>query len=126
MKPETQEWIEKAEGDFKVARREIQTADPVYEAVCFHAQQCAEKYLKALLEEQIIVFRKTHDLVELIDLSGGQLPELDPLRTKLAHLSMFGIATRYPGVQADQHAADEALKTAAATRAVVRTKFGLP
>jgi HEPN domain-containing protein len=126
MKPETQEWIEKAEGDFKVARREIQTADPVYEAVCFHAQQCAEKYLKALLEEQIIVFRKTHDLVELIDLSGGQLPELDPLRTKLAHLSMFGIATRYPGVQADQHAADEALTTAAATRTVVRTKFGLP
>jgi HEPN domain-containing protein len=71
MKPETQEWIEKAEGDFKVARREIQTTDPVYEAVCFHAQQCAEKYLKALLEEQILVFRKTHDLVELIDLSGG-------------------------------------------------------
>jgi HEPN domain-containing protein len=126
MKPETQEWIEKAEGDFKVARREIQTADPVYEAVCFHAQQCAEKYLKALLEEQILVFRKTHDLVELIDLSGGQLPELDPLRTKLAHLSMFGIATRYPGVQADQHAADEALKTAEETRTVVRTKLGLP
>ena len=126
MKPETQEWIEKAEGDVKVARRESQTADPVYDAVCFHAQQCAEKYLKALLEEQIIVFRKTHDLVELIDLSGGQLPELDPLRTKLAHLSMFGIATRYPGVQADQHAADAALKTAAETRTVVRTKFGLP
>ena len=126
MKPETQEWIEKAEGDVKVAQRESQTADPVYDAVCFHAQQCAEKYLKALLEEQILVFRKTHDLVELMDLSGGQLSELDPLRTKLAHLSMFGIATRYPGVQADHHAADEALKTAAETRPVVRTKFGLP
>ena len=30
MKLETQEWIEKAEGDLKVARRERQTADPVY------------------------------------------------------------------------------------------------
>jgi HEPN domain-containing protein len=97
----------------------------VWDGICFHAQQCAEKYLKALLEEQIIVFHKTHDLVELIDLSGGQLPELDPLRTQLAHLSMFGIVTRYPGVQATQQAADEALQTAEAVRTVVRLKLGL-
>jgi len=58
MKPETQEWIEKAEGDLKVARRETQTADPVYDAVCFHAQQCAEKYLKAVLEEHNISGRR--------------------------------------------------------------------
>lgn len=126
MKPETQEWVEKAEGDFKVARRESQTADPVHEAVCFHAQQCAEKYLKAWLEEQTLAFRKTHDLVELIDLSSGQIPELAPLRTKLAHLSTFGIATRYPGVQADQLAANEALKTAEETRSILRLKLGLP
>jgi HEPN domain-containing protein len=42
MKLETQEWVEKADGDLKVARREVQTTDPVYDAVCFHAQQCAE------------------------------------------------------------------------------------
>ena len=30
MKLETQEWIEKAEGDLKVAHRESQTVDPVY------------------------------------------------------------------------------------------------
>ena len=29
MKLETQEWIDKAEGDWKVARREIQATDPV-------------------------------------------------------------------------------------------------
>ena len=50
MKPETQEWIDKAEGDRKVARREIQTADPVWNVVCFLAQQCAEKYLWQILE----------------------------------------------------------------------------
>jgi hypothetical protein len=43
MKPETQEWVEKAEGDLKVARREGQTADPVYDAVCFHAQLMCRK-----------------------------------------------------------------------------------
>jgi HEPN domain-containing protein len=60
MKPETQEWIEKAEADLKVARREGQTADPVHDAVCFHAQQCAEKYLKAWLEEHNIAFPRIH------------------------------------------------------------------
>jgi HEPN domain-containing protein len=125
MKKRTVEWITKAEGDWSMAQRERQAADPVWDGVCFHVQQRAEKYLKALLEEQIIVFRKTHDLIELVDLSGGQLPELDSLRTKLAHLSMFGIATRYPGIQATPQAADEALQTAEAVRRVVRPKLGL-
>jgi HEPN domain-containing protein len=52
MKPETLEWVEKAEGDWKVAQREIGSTDPVHNVVCFLAQQCSEKYLKAFLEEQ--------------------------------------------------------------------------
>jgi len=126
MKPETQEWIEKAEGDLKVARREAQTTDPVYDAVCFHAQQCAEKYLKALLEEHVVTFPRIHDLVVLLDLGGGLIPELDPLKPRLAHLSVFGIASRYPGVRADRQAAEEAITTAEEVRTVVRVKFGLP
>jgi HEPN domain-containing protein len=125
MKPETREWIEKAEGDLKVARREGQTVDPVYDAVCFHAQQCAEKYLKALLEEHNVVFPRIHDLIALLNLSGGLIPELDPLKPRLAHLSVFGIASRYPGVRADRQAAEEALMTAEDMRTVVRAKFGL-
>jgi HEPN domain-containing protein len=126
MKPETQEWVDKAEGDLRVARRELQTSDPVCDAVCFHAQQCAEKYLKAVLEEHTIVFPKIHDLVVLLDLSGGLIPELDPLRQQLAHLSVFGIASRYPGARADRQAAEEATKTAEEVRTVVRPKLGLP
>jgi HEPN domain-containing protein len=50
MKPLTSEWVEKAEGDFATAKREIRVRKtPNFDAVCFHAQQCAEKYLKALL-----------------------------------------------------------------------------
>ena len=126
MKPETREWLEKAEGDLKVARREAQTTDPVYDAVCFHAQQCAEKYLKALLEEHNVIFPRIHDLVALLNLSGGLIPELDPLKPRLAHLSVFGIASRYPGVKADRQVAEEAMTTVEEVRAVVRTKFGLP
>jgi HEPN domain-containing protein len=69
MKPLTQEWVEKAEGDFATAERELKVRkNPNYDAVCFHAQQCVEKYLKARLQEEGIIFRKTHDLGALIRL----------------------------------------------------------
>ena len=127
MKPITSEWVAKAEGDFATAVRELNApSDPNYDAVCFHAQQCAEKYLKAWLEEHNTAFPRMHDLVALLNLCGGLLPELDPLKPRLAHLSVFGIASRYPGVRADQQAGEEALTTAEEVRTVVRAKFGLP
>jgi HEPN domain-containing protein len=124
MKLETQEWMSKAEGDWKVAQREAQAADPVWNVVCFLAQQCAEKYLKAFLEEHNVPFRKIHDLVVLVNSSGGLLPELDALRQPLSYLSTFGIASRYPGVQADRPAAESAIKTAEEVRTVVSAKLG--
>jgi HEPN domain-containing protein len=55
MRPETAEWVEKAEGDFRTAGREKNSAEhPNYDAACFHAQQCAEKYLKARLVDILI------------------------------------------------------------------------
>lgn len=126
MKPETMEWIDKAEGDWKVAHREMRAADPVWNVVSFLAQQCAEKYLKAFLEEHNIAFGKIHDLVVLLNSSGGLLPELNSQRQFLAHLGTFGIATRYPGAQADRQAAEDSMKTAENVRTVVRAKFQLP
>lgn len=126
MKPETMEWIDKAEGDWKVAQREMRAADPVWNVASFLAQQCAEKYFKAFLEEHNITFGKTHDLVVLLNSSGGLLPELNSQRQSLAHLSTFGIATRYPGAQADRRATEDSMKTAANVRTVVRVKLQLP
>jgi HEPN domain-containing protein len=125
MKQRTREWIEKAEGDWKMAQREVRAADPVWDGVCFHAQQCAEKYLKAFLEEHQIAFEKTHDLAVLLNLSGELFPELHSIRTELASLSTFGVAARYPGVQADRQAAEDAMRTAQEVRDAARTKFGL-
>ena len=126
MKPETMEWIDKAEGDWKVAEREMRVVDPVWNVASFLAQQCAEKYLKAFLEEHNIAFGKTHDLVVLLNSSGGLLPELNSQRQSLAHLSTFGIATRYPGAQADRGATEDSMKTAENVRTVVRAKLQLP
>jgi len=61
MRPLTVEWIEKAEGDFATARRELRVQHkPNFDAVCFHAQQTVEKYLKAFLIEGDVAFPKTH------------------------------------------------------------------
>ena len=69
MTPITAEWVDKAEGDLRTAKREILVTDaPNYDAVCFHAQQCAEKYLKAWLVDAAISFPRTHDLGALLNL----------------------------------------------------------
>lgn len=63
MKPIAAEWVAKAEGDYATARRELRARkQPNFDAVCFHAQQCAEKYLKGLLQEQRLVIPRTHNL----------------------------------------------------------------
>jgi HEPN domain-containing protein len=80
MNPLTQEWVDKAESDFRTATREIQvTQDPSYDGVCFHAQQCVEKYLKGYLQEISIAFPKTQDLVVLLDLSVPTEPPVEPI-----------------------------------------------
>lgn len=60
-----------------------------YDGICFHAQQCAEKYLKARLYEADIKFSKIHDLVALLD----QILLIEPMweffREDLAYLSDF-------------------------------------
>ena len=60
------EWIVKAEADFHTASRERAVEEwPNYDAVCFHAQQCVEKYMKAILIAKEVTPPRTHDLVEL-------------------------------------------------------------
>jgi HEPN domain-containing protein/predicted nucleotidyltransferase len=126
MKPETQEWVTLAEGDWMAAQWQSQAPSPVPHVICFLAQQCAEKYLKAFLEEHNIPFPRTHNLVELLNLSGGLLPELDPLRAALDELSRHGVLPRYPGTPLTPQQVADALRTAEQVRTVIRAKLGLP
>ncbi|MGW8256832.1 MAG: HEPN domain-containing protein [Thermoguttaceae bacterium] len=76
MNPLALQWIVKAEGDFTSAQREYRARkNPNYDSACFHAQQCVEKYLKAVLQDREIPFRKTHDLNLLFDLLLPDIPE---------------------------------------------------
>ena len=69
MNEEVDQWISKAEGDFGVASREIKVAaDNSFDAVCFHAQQCIEKLMKAVLVQYGCTPPRTHGLIELDEL----------------------------------------------------------
>ena len=75
MTPLTQEWVDKAEEDWNAAQTLSRARNhPGYSAACFHTQQCAEKYLKARLQEANIVFSKTHNLIFLHNLVSSVEP----------------------------------------------------
>lgn len=120
MQPLTSEWIQKAEGDLATARRELRARTaPNYDAACFHAQQCAEKYLKALLQEAVTPFGKTHNLSLLLDLLKDHYPALELIRPTLAMLSAYAVEYRYPGESADKTVARQAVKMAEEVKQLV-------
>lgn len=121
MKRITREWIDKAEGDFATAQRELQVQQmPNYDAVCFHAQQCIEKYLKACLQEANIGFTKTHDLSALLELFLPVQPEWATLRPTLDALTAYATEFRYPGALANQAIASRAFQECDTVRQVIR------
>ncbi len=94
---EVARWMEKAEQDFLAAERLVASSDEgLTGIVCFHAQQCAEKYLKALLVYQGVAFPKTHDLRLLLDLIPPAVP-LGLRREQVIPLNRYVIEGRYPG-----------------------------
>jgi HEPN domain-containing protein len=126
MKPETAEWVAKAEGDFRTARREQLAAEwPNYDAACFHAQQCAEKYLKAFLIEANIPFPKVHDLEALLNLALSTEPAWEELREGLRQLTDLAVEVRYPGLNVDAEDATLAVSVAASISSSVRAALGI-
>ena len=98
---------------------------PSYDAAVFHAQQCAEKYLKARLDEANIDFSRTHDLLVLHQLVLAAEPDWRSLRTPLAFLNPFAVAYRYPGVAAAKTDAKEAIAYCREVRGVIRRGLGM-
>jgi len=125
MKPLTREWVEKAEADRRTAQREFSApADPNYDDACFHTQQCAEKYLKAYLQETETAFPRTHHLGSLLDLAVRSDPGLEPLRSGLTQVSSLAVGTRYPGFTADSELANRAIGICRDVRQTLRGCLG--
>jgi len=91
-----QKWTDKAEHDFLNIANNLQAHEIPWDTVCFHSQQAAEKYLKAVLADQGIDPPYTHDLVLLAEMLGDWIPLLAKHRKELAWLSRLSVEPRYP------------------------------
>ena len=126
MKPAVAEWVTKAEGDFLTAGRELRARkSPNYDAVCFHAQQCAEKYLKAVLQENGKRIPKIHYLLELLSLVLKFDGSYEFLKADLEELEEYSVKFRYPGEFAEKDQAQSAYAATGTVRKFVRQKLGL-
>ncbi|MEK7865341.1 MAG: HEPN domain-containing protein [Planctomycetota bacterium] len=120
------DWVDKAEDDWKAAidlgRRR---RDPLPDPVCFHCQQCAEKYLKALLVSKRISPPRVHGLLELLDLCIQQDGSLAVQAPRVDTLNSYAVSIRYPGAAATRAEAKDAVATMRRLRRVMRKKLGL-
>ncbi len=90
-------WLQRARSDLQLGRAALNTPGVMPEDAAFHAQQCAEKALKALLLHREISFPKTHAIEVLLDLLKTQGISVPKGVDEAFELSEYAVQTRYPG-----------------------------
>ena len=128
MKPEIEliaQWLAKADDDLHIAELALNSAEPVYWAAAFHAQQAAEKLLKALLTFHNVEFGKSHNIDYLLELCVDVEPEVETLRPTATKLTDFAVESRYPLPRRDPTQAEsrEAIEIAHQVRRFVHEKL---
>ena len=117
-------WVEIAEEGLKTAQVTLRRKEPLLRSVGFSSQQCAEKYLKAILVSKKLKFPKTHDLRDLANLCE-QAGIIVPVNGDvLDQLTIFAVQVRYPGFAFDVSDAQSALATAKLVRQFARKILG--
>lgn len=91
-----QQWVEMADHDLGTAKIVFQHLPDYYETVAFHCQQAVEKYLKALLIDFDIPFKRSHSLVYLLDLLSSRININQKIYDNAIRLNNFGVKIRYP------------------------------
>ncbi|MGC8835307.1 MAG: HEPN domain-containing protein [Armatimonadota bacterium] len=89
-------WLEKARRDLVVAEREAGSAAPFTDIACFHAQQSAEKSLKAYLTWRGVPFPRTHALEDLVLLAAREDNSFACLEEAAVQLTPYAVEARYP------------------------------
>lgn len=120
-------WLALAGADLAIAELVVGNPASTSEMLglaCFHSQQAAEKYLKALLVAADRAVPRTHSLIFLIDCVDLPVPDL--LAYACAELNDYGVGPRYPGIAiaADADCARSAVLAAAEVAAWVVDQFG--
>ena len=105
-------WLQKADSDLTALNLALDAEDAL-DTACFHAQQAAEKVLKAYLVAHSTEFPYTHNLSKLLILCGELDSEFASLEGIANSLTPFAVELRYDNdfwpsiadVQAARHSA---------------------
>ena len=112
-------WLARAELDLRAADLELRNPEAgLWADVAFHAQQAAEKALKALLASRDVPFRKTHSIEELGRACLVVAPQIGPLVDAAAPLTEYAWKFRYPGETGDPSRSEAEQAVAVARRLV--------
>ncbi len=124
MKPLTQEWLELAAGDLATAKRELRvTRKANLRAVCFHAHQSIEKYLKAVCQEEGLAIPKVHNLTTLLEMIVPVEPMWEAWRTTFAFMQAYPVRIRYPGATVTRQDAKRAVEIAQSAKEIVEKRL---
>jgi HEPN domain-containing protein len=115
------EWLAKAADDLEAAGRALRP-EPVCWVAAFHAQQAAEKLLKALLTRHRVEFERTHNIDYLLDLCVLVEPRMEALRASANQLTDYAVDSRHPLPRSEPtlSEAKEAIETAKKVRTIVQ------
>lgn len=117
------EWLASADEDLRAAEGILALRDPPLAPVSFHAQQTAEKALKAMLTRFETAFSKTHSLLVLLDAVDRWSPGIRAELADLEELTLFAVGGRYPG--GPRRKREEVVRHVALARRALTTVRGL-
>ncbi len=121
-----EDWLRRSRSDLAIARMPPPVG-VLPEDLCFHAQQAAEKALKAVLIASSIPFPRTHNITRLLEL----IPEdrgIPKLVRDAVVLTDYAVASRYPAAYepVDDEELEEALALAEAVVSWAEDEVGSP
>ncbi len=109
-------WLAKACNDLLNITNNLAAEEVPWDTVCFHAQQAAEKLLKAVLTYHEIPPGRTHDLVVLLTECLEVEPSMTDLEEDCRRLTSYAVSSRYPDVVYEPTEQDARAMFAAALR----------
>jgi HEPN domain-containing protein len=116
-------WFEYAENDLEAAKILSRQSKPKYEIICYHCQQCAEKFLKGFIASKNGKLQKTHDLVVLCETCASWDPEFEKIIINCSDLTIYASEVRYPNVlEIEDYHMKSAIKDAVRIKEFVLTK----
>ncbi len=91
------DWLQHARSDLCLAQSRPDDEAILLETLCFHAQQAAEKAIKAVLVLSDVEFPRTHNIGTLVELLPADVAR-DPALDDATILTEYAVSSRYPGV----------------------------